>query len=217
MGLIPGSGRSPRGGNDNPLQYSYLENLTDLGAWGATVHDIAKSWTQLSYWAHNSASKINPPSPVCSFFGRQLCSPLYHQHSTTTTLACVLSLFLHVCVRMSYLPVSSWLDCRVLKKSKTRYIHSWTRHPASWKDLGLQSAVDSGTKGSTTPGTTSWRTSWPPETQAEEWEYIGWASFCASRRMLASPAEGLKGKMYFLGMLYESWQSQFNLWKRKVP
>ena len=49
MGLIPGSGRSPRGGNDNLFQYSYLENLTDLGAWGAAVQDVAKSWTQLSY------------------------------------------------------------------------------------------------------------------------------------------------------------------------
>ena len=32
MGLIPGSGRSPEGGNVNPLQYSYLENLIDGGA-----------------------------------------------------------------------------------------------------------------------------------------------------------------------------------------
>ena len=126
MGLIPGSGRSPGGGNDNLLQYSYLENLTGLGAWGAAVQDIAKSWTQLSYWAHNNASKINPPFHVCSFFGRQLCSPLYHQR----TLVCVLSLFLHVCVRMSYLPVSSRLGCRVLKRSKTRCIHSWARHHA---------------------------------------------------------------------------------------
>ena len=30
-GLIPGSGRSPGGGNDNPLQYSYLENSIDRG------------------------------------------------------------------------------------------------------------------------------------------------------------------------------------------
>ena len=29
MGLIPGSGRSPGGGNGNPLQYSYLENSMD--------------------------------------------------------------------------------------------------------------------------------------------------------------------------------------------
>jgi len=32
-GLIPGSGRYPGEGNDNPFQYSYLENLMDRGAW----------------------------------------------------------------------------------------------------------------------------------------------------------------------------------------
>ena len=38
VGLIPGLGRSPGGGNDNPLQYSCLENLVDRGARWATVH-----------------------------------------------------------------------------------------------------------------------------------------------------------------------------------
>ena len=33
IGLIPGSGRSPGEGNSNPLQYSYLENPVDRGAW----------------------------------------------------------------------------------------------------------------------------------------------------------------------------------------
>ena len=46
--LIPGSGRSPREGNGNPLQYSCLENSLDRGAWWATVHRVAKSWTRLS-------------------------------------------------------------------------------------------------------------------------------------------------------------------------
>ena len=41
--LIPGSKRSPGGGNDNSLQYSFLENLMDREAWKATVHRIAKS------------------------------------------------------------------------------------------------------------------------------------------------------------------------------
>ena len=41
-GLIPGSGRSPGGGNGNPLQYSCLENSMDRGAWWATVHGVAK-------------------------------------------------------------------------------------------------------------------------------------------------------------------------------
>ena len=40
--LIPGSGRSPIGGNGNPLQYSCLENSMDRGAWWATVHWVAK-------------------------------------------------------------------------------------------------------------------------------------------------------------------------------
>ena len=35
---IPGVGRSPGGGNGNPLQYSCLENPTDRGAGWATVH-----------------------------------------------------------------------------------------------------------------------------------------------------------------------------------
>ena len=46
-GLIPGLGRSPRGGHGYPLQYSCLENPMDRGAWRATVHRVAKSWTRL--------------------------------------------------------------------------------------------------------------------------------------------------------------------------
>ena len=45
MGSIPGSGRSPGGGNGNPLQYSCLENPMNRGAWWATVHGITKSRT----------------------------------------------------------------------------------------------------------------------------------------------------------------------------
>ena len=45
MGLIPGLERSPGEGNGNPFQYSCLGNPTDRGAWRATVHAVAKSWT----------------------------------------------------------------------------------------------------------------------------------------------------------------------------
>ena len=45
---IPGWGRSPRGGNGNPLQYSCLGNPMDRRTWKATVHGVIKSWTQLS-------------------------------------------------------------------------------------------------------------------------------------------------------------------------
>ena len=48
-GSIPGSERSPGVENGNPLQYSCLKHFfTDRGAWQATVHGLAKSWTQLS-------------------------------------------------------------------------------------------------------------------------------------------------------------------------
>ena len=48
LGSIPGLGRSPGGGHGNPLQYPCLENLTDRGAWQATVDGVAKSRTQPS-------------------------------------------------------------------------------------------------------------------------------------------------------------------------
>ena len=41
----PGLGRSPGGGNGNPLEYSCLKNPVDRGAWWATVHGVTKSWT----------------------------------------------------------------------------------------------------------------------------------------------------------------------------
>ena len=47
MGLIHRSRRSSGEGNGNPLQYSCLGNPTDRGAWWATVHGVAKSWTRL--------------------------------------------------------------------------------------------------------------------------------------------------------------------------
>ena len=45
---FPGSGRYPGLRNGNPLQYSYLENSMDRGAWQAVVHGITKSYR----WTH---------------------------------------------------------------------------------------------------------------------------------------------------------------------
>ena len=45
LGLVPGLGKSPGEGNDNPLQYSYLENSLGRGAWQAVLHEVAKSQT----------------------------------------------------------------------------------------------------------------------------------------------------------------------------
>ena len=47
-GLIPGSGRSPGEGNDNPLQNSCLENPMDRGAWQATVHGVTRGRQDLA-------------------------------------------------------------------------------------------------------------------------------------------------------------------------
>ena len=49
-GSIPGSGRPPGGGNGNPLQYSWLGNPVDRGAWWATVHGVSKN----QIWLNNS-------------------------------------------------------------------------------------------------------------------------------------------------------------------
>ena len=45
LGSIPGLGKSPEGGNGNPLQYSCLESHMDRGLWWDTVHVVAKSRT----------------------------------------------------------------------------------------------------------------------------------------------------------------------------
>ena len=44
-GSIPGSGKFHGGGHGNPLQYSYLGNPMDRGAWQATIHGVTKSQT----------------------------------------------------------------------------------------------------------------------------------------------------------------------------
>ena len=58
---ITGSGRPPPPGkgNDNALQYSCLGNSVDRGAWWATVHGVAKNWTQLINWVHTHTHTVN--------------------------------------------------------------------------------------------------------------------------------------------------------------
>ena len=55
LGSIPGSERSPGGGNGNPLQYSCLGNPMDRGPWWATVHGVV---TVRHYWATNTHTHI---------------------------------------------------------------------------------------------------------------------------------------------------------------
>ena len=48
LGSVPGLRRSLGEGNSYPLQYSFLENPVNRGAWWATVHGVTKSWTRLN-------------------------------------------------------------------------------------------------------------------------------------------------------------------------
>ena len=64
LSLIPGSGRSPAGGNSNRLQYACLENPIDRGTWWAIVHWVARV-------RHDLATKP-PPPPTFSYF-KNLC------------------------------------------------------------------------------------------------------------------------------------------------
>ena len=58
--LIPGWRRSPGGENGNSLQYSCLENPMERGAWRATVHGAAESWTWLK-WHSMSREHVSHP------------------------------------------------------------------------------------------------------------------------------------------------------------
>ena len=58
MCLIPGSGRSPGGGNGNPLQCSCLGNPMVRGIWQATVHGVAKSQTRLITHTHGACEVL---------------------------------------------------------------------------------------------------------------------------------------------------------------
>ena len=63
-GSVPELGRSPGEGHGNPLQYSCLENPMDRGAWWATVHRVAKSWTQLKRFSMHTlmlSHSLSPP------------------------------------------------------------------------------------------------------------------------------------------------------------
>ena len=79
MKVIKGVRRSPGEENDNPLQYSCLENLLNRGAWQATVHGIAKSQTRLSNYT--TVRRANTGASV----GRENSVMLAHSYSQGTT------------------------------------------------------------------------------------------------------------------------------------
>ena len=66
MDSIPGWGRSPGVWNGNPLQYFWLENSMNRGAWWATVHGVTKSQTWLSDWVRTHTQGNHVISNVIS-------------------------------------------------------------------------------------------------------------------------------------------------------
>ena len=69
---IPGSGRSPGGGNGNLLQYFCLDNPMDRAAWCITVHRVTESWTQLKWFSMHACIHF---SQHCLL--KRLLSPQY--------------------------------------------------------------------------------------------------------------------------------------------
>ena len=88
LGLICELERSPGGGHGNPLQYSCLENLMNRGSFWATVHGVAKSWTQLKWLSiHSQESKY---WGHCCCLVAKSCGTL----ATSWTVACQVPLSL---------------------------------------------------------------------------------------------------------------------------
>ena len=82
VGLVPGSGRSPGGGNGNPVQYSCLENSTDIGAWQAKVHGFAElDRTEATEHAHaRSLITFNVEDKKINILNGKMEKPVFHSH-----------------------------------------------------------------------------------------------------------------------------------------
>ena len=112
VGLIPGLGRYPGEGHGNPLQYSWLENPVDRGAWWAMVHRVMKGQTQLK-WLSTKCSYANFLLFVClkhsilNFsFMQQLSVPLFPSATIWFRIHCCCVLVDKLC-----LTICEPMDC----------------------------------------------------------------------------------------------------------
>ena len=112
---VPGLGRSPGGGNGNPLQYC-LRNPLDRGACRATVHGVAKSWVWRSNWGHAQAS-----THMYHFYIKGKTSKTGHTCITSTLKEKNLKQATHLVI--SNLCLQSWKFC--LYPRKTSHCLFW--------------------------------------------------------------------------------------------
>ena len=94
--FYPGWGRFPRGGHSNPLQNSCLENPMGRGAWWATIHGVAKSWTWPEWFGTHELQHARLSNPSVS---PGICSN-----------SSPLSWWCHPTISSSVVPFSSWLQ-----------------------------------------------------------------------------------------------------------
>ena len=81
-----GLGRSPGGGNGNPLQYPCLENPMDREGWQATVHRVVKSWTRLKQLSRHAQSRYKNGHNThisCGLRGFHSLGKTTNSHQTT--------------------------------------------------------------------------------------------------------------------------------------
>ena len=98
---ILGSGRSWEEGNGNPLQYSWLGNSINRGAWWATSHGVTRSQTTLSHWAFTNTHRGLRPYRINTWINIlkkiepiEIALPLFLQLTQTHLLFFVFCFFL---------------------------------------------------------------------------------------------------------------------------
>ena len=84
LGLIPESGRFPGEGHGNPLQYSYLENPMDRGAWRAIVHGVTKETKLSDSYTHTHTHTHTHPHthPYTKNRDKHTCIISFSPHSS---------------------------------------------------------------------------------------------------------------------------------------
>ena len=146
---IPGSGRSPAGGHGNPLQYSFLENPMDRGAWWAPIHRITKS----QIWLKWLSMQCNQSFISIAQLGLTLCDPMdcstpgfpvYHQLlalAQTHVIESVMPSNLLILCHPLLLPPSIFASIRVFSNESVLGIR-WLKYQASASVLLMNIRTD---------------------------------------------------------------------------